>query len=137
MLGIPPLENTKVTEIPFHVFLIDMKCISKILKNCLRDLHHVPVPVFTKIAKYDVPDIYKAHITFSNFGFSNFRISKIPNCQLPSFVFHCSTFFKIPNFNISKIAVHIPSKVSKNLDYHIYKNITSLKCFHIFLCVVK
>ena len=33
---VPLLENTKITKFPFHVFLIDMKFISKILKNISR-----------------------------------------------------------------------------------------------------
>ena len=45
VLGIPVLENTKVTKFPFR-FLIDMKFISKILKILHRDPYHFAVLAF-------------------------------------------------------------------------------------------
>ena len=67
MLGVPLLGNTKKYQIYISWFLIDIKFISKIFKNILRDLHHCPVPVFDfstfqNLKKKNVLTIHKIKI---------------------------------------------------------------------------
>ena len=58
VLGIPLLENKKVTKCPSHVF--DRYEIHiQDFEDFLRDNHPFPVPVFPKMIKDEVPEIPK------------------------------------------------------------------------------
>ena len=141
VLGITLLENTKVTKFRFHVFLIDLKFISKILKNLLRDYASLPGATFRI---FIISKCHCKQIKFRIVDESHFQTFKLSKSQHFQKLKHQITNFTISHSHISKCQKVKTYKISYHPSMfiisgsHIRNNIFAkmspsfLVCFEIF-----
>ena len=98
--GFPYLNKEKFVGFTIHAFLIDMKFISKILKNILQGSSSCPLPIFTNFACSNVQIPKFSIFQFTKNQTYNFQFFKLSILKLSKIIYHfqkieCQTFKKL------------------------------------------